>query len=253
MKTIGIIPARMGSSRFPGKPLAPIAGVSMLERVWRGAKGYPFDRLVVATPDAEILAHAEGFGGEAVMTAATHERALDRCAEAAAILGAAPDDVVVCVQGDEPMVSAAEIAWVIEWAVDCHAPALLAVPLSAAEIADPDLVKTVVGPDGYVLPTTRAADRRARHRIGGLFAWRASDLLRFAALPPSAGEIAESCDINRWLDHRLVCVQAEAQRLPYLSVDRPADIAKVEAALLAGAPPWRNPRARPGEYPHTVI
>jgi 3-deoxy-manno-octulosonate cytidylyltransferase (CMP-KDO synthetase) len=101
MKMAAIIPARMGSSRFPGKPLAPILGCSMIEHVYRRAlMCQALDDVYVATCDREIFESVESFGGQAIMTAPTHERASDRVAEAAVDLDV---DVVVMIQGDEPM------------------------------------------------------------------------------------------------------------------------------------------------------
>jgi CMP-2-keto-3-deoxyoctulosonic acid synthetase len=99
--------------------------------------------------------------------------------------------------------------------------------------------------------TTRAPVAAARHRIAGLFALRAARLAHFAALPPSHTEMAECCDINRLIDARVAVAQVVSERRPYVSVDRPGDIAKVEAAL--AAQPWRNPKAAPGAYAHYVI
>ena len=102
MKVVGVIPARMGSSRFPGKPLAPILGAPMIEHVFkRSDKSTVLDRLLVATCDREIVEVVEGFGGEAVMTSAGHERCTDRIAEAVEGIDA---DIVVNIQGDETMV-----------------------------------------------------------------------------------------------------------------------------------------------------
>src|SRR5438445_4318236 len=108
-RIVAVIPARMASSRFPGKPLAPLLGRPMIEHVVRSAARCDLlDRVYVATCDAEIRSVVEGFGGVAIMTSATHERASDRVAEAVEVLEAAehlPADVVVMIQGDEPMIT----------------------------------------------------------------------------------------------------------------------------------------------------
>src|SRR5215212_7878738 len=107
-RVVAVIPARMGSSRFPGKPLAPLLGRPMIEHVVRRASMCDLlDAVYVATCDEEIRSAVERFGGEVVMTSAAHERASDRVAEAAAGLEA---EVVVMIQGDEPMVTPSMIA-----------------------------------------------------------------------------------------------------------------------------------------------
>ena len=102
MRVVGIIPARMGSSRFPGKPLALIRGKTMIEHVYKRSALCPaLDAVVVATPDEEIANAVRGFGGESVMTSPDHQRATDRVAEAAQTTGG---DIVLVIQGDEPLV-----------------------------------------------------------------------------------------------------------------------------------------------------
>src|SRR5262245_10359080 len=115
MRAVGVIPARFAASRFPGKPLAPIAGLTLVQRVWQGAReAKRLERVVVATDDARIADACDGFGAEVAMTSASHSTGTDRIAEVAAGLDA---DVVVNIQGDEPLVEGP----VIDAAVDALA------------------------------------------------------------------------------------------------------------------------------------
>lgn len=245
MKTIGIVPARMGAGRFPGKPLHPIAGRSMLEHCVRRARFYGgWDVLAVATCDDEIRDFCDANGFPVVMTADTHTRALDRVAEAAGKCGVDvnDDDIVVCVQGDEPLLGPDVIEAVVgPFAADAEVEAtMLAVPIVDEEtFLNPDIVKLVHDMKGDVLYTSRApvpymktfrADGGAM-RVGGIFGFRWHALKWFTETPESPLEIAEACDSNR------VCDNGRRQRIApipfrnYQSVDSPADVARVEAML----------------------
>ena len=146
MKTIGIVPARMAASRFPGKPLHPICGRPMLEHCYLRAKMFAgWDVLAVATCDEEIRDFCEDKGFPAIMTADTHTRALDRVAEATTKCGTdvADDDIVVCVQGDEPLLGPDVIEAVLAPFADTGVRGtMLAVPIHDAEtFNNPDMVK----------------------------------------------------------------------------------------------------------------
>lgn len=248
MKTIGIVPARMASSRFPGKPLAPICGRPMVEHVFRRAAMFPrWDGLFLATCDEEIAAVGRGHGWSALMTADTHTRALDRVAEAAGKcgVGLAEDDVVVCVQADEPMLHPEMIDAVIE--PIARDPETLCTVLAMAIVDDeqfrnPDTVKIIHDMNGNVLYTSRApvpytagsspASVGAR-RIYGLFAFRWHFLRTFTRLPESPLEKHESCDSNRILDHGFRQRIAPYPHRPSFSVDSPSDLDLVETAMRA--------------------
>lgn len=241
MKVIAIIPARMGSSRFPGKPLAPILGRPMIEHVYRRtALGKCLDGVYVATCDDAIRDAAEGFGAEVVMTAASHQRASDRAAEAVAGLDA---DVVVMVQGDEPMLHPDMIDEAVAPFGDDSA--LQCVNLakridSDQEFNDPNTIKVVTDLAGNALymsrrPIPHNGAGRGAASGNGAGAWkqvcvmpfRRQALLRFAALPPTPLEIAESVDMNRFLEHG-VPVRMVETRFRTHAVDTPADLALVE-------------------------
>ncbi len=245
MNTIGIVPARMAASRFPGKPLHPIAGRPLLEHCFMRARKYAgWDVLAVATCDQEIQAFCEAKNFPVIMTADTHTRALDRVAEAATKCGVsvADDDIVVCVQGDEPLLGADTIdAVMAPFAADASVEGtMLAVPIrDEATFKNPDIVKIASDRNGDVLYTSRApipymksfSPDGGAMRVGGIFGFRWHMLRWFTETEESPLEIAEACDSNR------ICDNGRRQRIaplayrPYQSVDSPEDVKLVEAAL----------------------
>jgi len=245
MKTIGVVPARMAASRFPGKPLHPIAGRPMLEHCFRRAQLFErWDILAVATCDQEIEAYCQSQNIEVVMTSDTHTRALDRVAEAANILdpNGDDDDIVVCVQGDEPLMGPDVIEAVVKPLEDDSElnGTILSVPIIDAEtFHNPDIVKLVHDLDGNVLYTSRAPIPYAKKfstelgalRVGGIFGFRRKFLDWFTATPQSPLEIKESCDSNRICDNGFRQKIAPIPYRPYVSVDSPEDVARVEAVI----------------------
>lgn len=248
MKTIGVIPARMAASRFPGKPLHVILGRPMVEHVFLRARMYAgWDRLVLATCDREIEDFAKSKKIPTVMTGDHHVRALDRVAEAVERLDepVAGDDIVICVQGDEPMMRPDMIDAVM-------APLLKdpAVPgtILAMHIIDeaiwrnPDTVKIIHNEIGEVLYTSRAAvpyckgnfsaDLLAR-RIYGIFAFRWRYLQAFTAHAETRLERLEACDSNRILDMPFRQYIAPYPNIESFSVDSPADIGLVEKRMIS--------------------
>lgn len=251
MKMFGIIPARMGSSRFPGKPLHPIAGKPMIEHVFARAKlSWNWDVLCIATCDEEIRSFAAENGFPVVMTSNAHIRALDRVAEAYKILAESEtdDDIVVCVQGDEPLLGSDTISAVVEpFENDPQINGtMLAVPIiDEALYRNPDIVKIVHDLRGNVLYTSRQPIPHCEEfspelgalRVGGIFGFRWHMLKWFTELPESPLERLESCDSNRICDNgcfqRIAPISARA----YYSVDSPEDVKLVEAAI-ADDPLW---------------
>ena len=246
-RILGVIPARMASYRFPGKPLAEINGMPMLAHVVeRAAKFERWSALYVATPDEDIATFCVSKGYRYLMTSPNHMRALDRVAETAAWYGAEPNDIIVCVQGDEPMLRP-EMIEVVVTTIEYRAvgAAVLAVPIeSEKQWRDPDTVKIVKDADGRLIYTSRAAiphgegefNSHLAFRVGGIFAFRWPSLNWFTSQEQGALELAEQCDINRFIDHRhMVRVATIEITEPYISVDRPEDIGRVETALRRGA------------------
>ncbi len=238
---IVVIPARYDSVRFPGKPLAPIAGRAMIARVYeRAKKADRVTRVIVATDDERILNAVKEFGGEAIMTRRDHSSGTDRIAEVAAHIPAA---IYVNVQGDEPLIDPAAIDAIVKAMEEDEAIQIATPSVTikvANEIMDPNVVKVVTDFDGNALYFSRApipwvrdrgasvAARHAKHI--GLYAFRREALLEFATFPPGELERIEQLEQLRWLENgyriRVVEVEYEA-----VSVDVPADVARVEKIL----------------------
>lgn len=245
MKIIGVVPARMASSRFPGKPLVPICGMPMVEHVYCRAALFPrWTGLYLASCDREIASLGEQRGWPTLMTSDKHTRALDRVAEAAGLCGQAlaPDDVIVCVQGDEPMLHPDMIEASMQ-PLDADPAALCTVLamhiVDEEQFRNPDTVKIVHDTFGNVLYTSRAPvpycktftpDLGAR-RIYGIFAFRWHFLQTFTSMPESPLEVVESCDSNRICDNGFRQCIAPYPHRPSFSVDSPADTAQVEAHM----------------------
>jgi len=246
-RIIAVIPARMGSSRFPGKPLARINGVPMLGHVYFRSRMSPLlQEVFIATCDAEIGAYAKRIGAPCIRTAPTHERATDRTAEAVAILdrqAGTRADVVVMIQGDEPMLHPDMIDEAV--ASLKQEPSIRVVNLMApvstdAEWHDPNTIKVVVDRRGDALYFSRApipfakaqVDSASRFKQVCIMPFRREFLSQFTALAPTALEAAESIDMLRALEHgyrvRMVLTSRETH-----SVDTPADLALVERHLAA--------------------
>jgi len=247
---IGIVPARMASTRFPGKPLHPICGRPMIEHVFRRTQLFErWDGLYLATCDKEIAAVGHQHGWPVVMTADTHTRALDRVAEAAAKCGQslAAQDIVVCVQGDEPMLHPEMIAASIkpledDPSVPCT---VLAMEITDEDVfRDPNTVKIVHDKRGDVLYTSRSPVPYCKvltpavgaRRIYGIFAFRWHFLNTFTSMTESPLELVESCDSNRICDNGFKQRVAPYPYVPSFSVDSPSDTVLVESHMRLD--PW---------------
>jgi len=233
MKIVGVIPARYASVRFPGKPLAPLAGKPMVVRVWEAAKSAGrIDRVVVATDDERIAKVVREAGGEAVLTSPDATSGTDRLAEAARQI---PADIYVNVQGDEPLMSPSNIDVAVETLVadPCREIATLALPIHASDAADPNVVKAAVARDGRALYFSRAAipyprnEKPAYRKHLGIYGYRAATLQRLAALSPSLLERMESLEQLRWLEAGYTIWVGEAVD-DSIGVDTPEDLRKAE-------------------------
>lgn len=241
MRAIGVIPARWEATRLPGKPLAEIAGRPMIQHVYeRARQATALAEVLVATDDERIFAAVQGFGGEAVMTSPHHRSGTDRVAEAAATRAA---DVVVNIQGDEPLIEPAAIdSLVAPFAVDPELEmTTLATPIRVpAEIEDPSAVKVVMDRRGYALyfsrypipyhRDTQGASRRLKHL--GLYGYRAGFLQVYSRLEPTPLEQTEKLEQLRALEHghRIFVVLTEHDAI---GVDTPEDLARVRAMMEA--------------------
>lgn len=245
-KIIGLIPARMKASRFPDKPLFPIHGRPMVEHVWHRAAMYPrWDILAICTCDPEIMDFAKSKSLRAIMTADTHIRALDRVAEAAGKCGTevGADDIVVCVQGDEPMMRPDMISAVCKPLLDdpqVQGTVLGMHVLDERIFRNPDTVKIVHDIHGDVLYTSRSPVPYCKNltpevgarRIYGILAFRRHYLERFTRLPPTPLELLEACDSNRLCGSGLKQRVAFYPNIPSFSVDSPADRELVEREIV---------------------
>jgi 3-deoxy-manno-octulosonate cytidylyltransferase (CMP-KDO synthetase) len=245
-----VIPARYASTRLPGKALLPIAGKPLVQWVYERACAAGATEVLIATDDERIATAAAGFGAVAVLTARTHASGTDRIAEVARMRGWAASDIVVNLQGDEPLMPPALIAQVarlLEEQPRAHI-ATLATPISSVdELLDPNVVKVVTDGRGMALyfsrapipwnragapgglASQRAADGARRHR--GLYAYRVESLLRLAQLAQGVLEASEQLEQLRALEHGLTICVGNAAEEPGPDVNTLADLERVSAQL----------------------
>ena len=242
-QVVGIIPARYGSTRLPGKVLKPILGKSMIQRVYEAClRTKALDALWVATDDARVVAAVEAFGGRALMTSPDHPSGTDRLAEAVHSLDA---DIVVNIQGDQPfidpvMIEEATAPMLADASIEmCTLIRTLSRP---EDLEDPGIVKTVVDRNGFALYFSRSLipypQRDVPHNVYehvGLYVYRRAFLKELAALPPTVLEQVESLEQLRVLEHgrRIRCVETRCADHEFsgFNVDTEADLARAEALL----------------------
>jgi 3-deoxy-manno-octulosonate cytidylyltransferase (CMP-KDO synthetase) len=241
LNVVAVIPARYGALRFPGKPLAPIAGKPMIQHVFeRTCKAQCIHRTIIATDDERILQAVAAFGGDALMTRPDHRSGTERMAEVAMQV---KGDVFVNVQGDEPLIDPGSIEAAVEALLADGAVnvSTLSVPITnPADIVDPNVVKVVVDFQGDALYFSRAPipwvrDEKlkveAQHsKHLGLYVFRRETLLEFPTLPPGQWEKLEQLEQLRLLENGYKIRVAESAS-DTVSVDVPADVSRVEAIL----------------------
>jgi 3-deoxy-manno-octulosonate cytidylyltransferase (CMP-KDO synthetase) len=237
MKIVALIPARMGSSRFPGKPLAPLFGKPMIGHVWERVSRNPLLALTaVATCDREIFDYVRSIGGRAVMTGTHHERASDRCAEALRILEAEDAityDIVVMVQGDEPMTHPDMISEAVNPMLadpELQVVNLLGKIESVAEFEDRNCIKVVCDLRGDALylsrepiPTRAKGPAAPMGKQVCVIPFRRDFLLKYTSLEPTPLEIAESVDMMRILEHGMKLRMVPTKHDSH-AVDTPRDL-----------------------------
>jgi 3-deoxy-manno-octulosonate cytidylyltransferase (CMP-KDO synthetase) len=242
VKVITFIPSRYDSKRFPGKPLAPIAGKPMIEHVYQRALSCPdVSDVIVATDDERIFQCVEGFGGKSIMTDANHPSGTDRIAEASLKMNLGSDDLIVNVQGDQPIFYPSTIS-------DMLAPLREDpdIPMSTLkyritderEIDDPNHVKVVTDKEGFALFFSRSPipffrDSRSNqvyYKHLGFYAYRRDFLTKFSSLPVGDLESSEKLEQLRALENgfRIKVVETAFDSI---EVDRPADIKRVEKLM----------------------
>ena len=239
-----VIPARFDSSRLPCKALLPLAGKPMLQWVHERARASRATEAIVATDDERIAIAARGFGAKVAMTARTHISGTDRIAEVARTRGWAEDEIVVNVQGDEPLIPPAIINQVAELLVaNLRADiATLAAKIdNAADFADPNTVKVACDATGRALYFSRAPIPFNRDapatltpaslRHVGIYAYRVAALRRLASLPPGRLELIEKLEQLRALENGMEIRVALAVERPLADVNTAADLERAERAL----------------------
>lgn len=239
-RVAAVIPARMASGRFPGKPLVTIRGLPMVEHVRRRARLCPaFSEVVVATCDEEIARVVESYGGRSLMTSSAHQAATDRVSEASRRLDCTH---VVNIQGDEILVLPSDLTAMVQaMEQDPSVPAWNAVARieDKAELADPSVVKCLLSTSGWILSCGRDASG-LRGRLGdgaepvrkllGILGYTREFLARYQSLPRTPVEVAESIDQSRIIEHDVMLRSVEFQR-GYPGINEPREVELVEGYL----------------------
>lgn len=247
-RIVGLIPARLAATRLPGKPLRDLCGKPLVQHVWeRASRTRGLHAVAIATPDREIIEAAVAFGAQTVETRAEHRTGTDRLAEAARLLALQDSDIVVNIQGDEPMIRPEEIA--LAFAPLCTEQDLVMTSLMCAcspeDHANPACVKVVCALNGDALYFSRArvpapyrvsgqaAETNVMQHIG-LYAYRAGFLQLFAGLPQTPLERAESLEQLRVLEHGFRIRMVRVDTAP-IGVDTPEDLERVRSILTGAA------------------
>lgn len=239
MKVLGVIPARFGSSRFPGKPLIDLKGKTMIQRVFEGAaKSQVITKLIVATDDQRIYDEVKRFGGNVEMTSERHQTGTDRCAEV--LSNNLEFDVVINIQGDEPLVDYRQIDVLLAAFrdPDVQIATLGTQNISLEDLTNPNRIKLVVNKDLKALYFSRSCIpnfQNAKKEIAasypflrhiGLYAYRAQVLKEISNLEETLLEKTESLEQLRWLFHGYqIKVVETAIETP--NIDTPEDLEKV--------------------------
>lgn len=238
VKNICVIPARYGSSRFPGKVLADLLGKPVIQHVYEKAAGSKADAVLIAADDERVIAAVNGFGGKAVMTSPSHNSGTDRIYEAVAD---EDYDIIINVQGDEPLLPSKVIDELIDL-MKSHPEyemATVAVPAKREEVSDPNRVKVVFNASGRalyfsrsVIPYLREGGEEAGvYRHWGIYAYRKDVLSRFVQLPGSSLENCEKLEQLRALENGISIHVMVVDELESLGVDTPEDLKLVEKTL----------------------
>jgi len=245
MRVICVIPARYSSSRFEGKPLADICGKPMIQRVYeRALRSGTVSDVVVATDDERIFAAVGRFGGKAVMTSADHRSGTDRIAEAVSRLSAADRDIIVNIQGDQPLFAPSQIDEVVKPLLDDPSvdfSTLIYRILRKEEINDPNAVKVVFDRDHFALYFSRSPIPYSRDAGGspvyykhhGIYAYRKSFLMTFTKLEEGYLERLEALEQLRAMEHghRIKVVETLQDSI---EVDTPQDLERVRKVYEKG-------------------
>ena len=240
MKTLGIIPARYASTRFPAKPLVDIAGKTMIQRVYEQAKKCDLDKVVVATDDERISSVVLAFGGEVVMTDIKHQSGTDRCAEVALTLPGY--DVVINIQGDEPFIDPAQIKLVLSCFTDknIRLATLIKEIHTDEELFNPNIPKVVINskqqaiyfsrqPIPFIRHAQEQKDWITAHQFYkhiGIYGYTTETLLEITKLAPSSLESAERLEQLRWIENGYQ-IQTKVTDIETIAIDTPEDLQKI--------------------------
>ncbi|MDB5262169.1 MAG: 3-deoxy-manno-octulosonate cytidylyltransferase [Adhaeribacter sp.] len=239
MKSIGIIPARYESTRFPGKPLVQINGKSMIQRVYEQASQARLQHVLVATDDERIMAEVARFGGNAVLTATTHQSGTDRCFEAYCAFNE-PCDFIINIQGDEPFIQPEQINLVIDLFTSpiTQVATLIKKIQSEAELFNPNIPKVILDIrqqaiyfSRHPIPYVRGAEtqdwlqRQTFYKHIGIYGYRADILEQITQLSPSDLELSESLEQLLWLQHGFRIATALTTH-ENIGIDTPEDLEK---------------------------
>ncbi|HEY9178777.1 MAG TPA: 3-deoxy-manno-octulosonate cytidylyltransferase [Flavipsychrobacter sp.] len=241
MKVAALIPARIGSTRFPAKMLTSIKGKALITRTYETAVNTGlFAEVIVVTDSDEIQKEVERAGGRVIRSKKEHESGTDRIAEAAADVAA---DVIINIQGDEPFIQKQPLEQLIglfggEEGAQVQAASLVQPTKDELIVSNPNKVKVVLRPDGYAIYFSRSPipyirDTAADHMYYihiGIYAFRKEALMRFASWQPSPLETVEKLECNRFIEYGMPIKMALAQHTS-IAVDTPEDVAAAEAYL----------------------
>ena len=242
IKSIGIIPARYASSRFPGKPLVEILGKSMIQRVWERAQmATQLDEVFIATDDERIQQHCLQFGAKVVLTNPNHQSGTDRCAEVLHKLKEEGLDIkyIINIQGDEPLIDPDQIDQLLQRLKRENDEALASLYrlISPSEASNPNVVKVVLNRrqealyfSRSVIPYPRNKEVKSYKKHIGMYAYTASVLQAISQLTPSELEKFESLEQLRWLEEGYTLHMIETQ-VETLGVDSPEDVQKIISQL----------------------
>ncbi len=252
-----VIPARFAATRLPGKPLLDIGGRPLIQWVWDCARASGAASVIVATDDARVQRTAASFGAECALTSQQHATGTDRIAEVARARGLAAEDIVVNLQGDEPLMPpgvVGDVAAALSERPLIDIATAVAPIRTLAEFLDPSCVKALRGRQDQALYFSRAPVPWPRDDVAagqptvyagawrhiGIYAYRVKSLLRFAAWPPSPLETTEKLEQLRALEYGMSIYLLALSEVPPAGVDTPEDLERVRASLRFAAAASRS-------------
>lgn len=243
MKTIAIIPSRYGSSRFPGKPLAMIAGKPMIQWVYENVSKAAFlDAVYVATDDQRIFDCVEGFGGRALMTSDKHTCGTDRLAECAEILMLEDEDIILNIQGDEPLINPQMVKDLYSNFddMDVYMGTLKKLIKEDDELDNPNVVKVINDVNGYAIyfsryciPFERDGKKTNHYKHVGAYGYKTWFLKKYSKMEKTSLEISESLEQLRVIENGMK-IKVKETEYQTIGVDTPEQIALVENQLARG-------------------